>query len=129
MKRVLLSLLLFAFMQRVPADALAQEAATIPPDLLELDFQQCRRECLAKSDEASCDFLCKCSTVEEFPKKMSFEQYLQFRQQIAENRISPDMSALLAKIGQICFERFKASGMIVGPPARPQSEQSPEDKP
>ena len=96
--------------------ASALQDTKIPDEMLGLAFEECRQQCLQQADAKSCEFLCRCSTVEELPKRMTFDQYLAFRQGLVAGDVDPLLQTVLDDIGKFCFARFEASGMQIGPP-------------
>lgn len=98
------------------ATANQANGAPIPVELLEVDYQRCMKGCLPGFDQATCHFLCNCTTVQEFPKRMAFERYIEISSQMAKDELEPQNRALLDDIAQYCAAEFKESGIVVGPP-------------
>lgn len=126
MRTVLKTLCLALMMISTPLMAL-QDAEPVPPnggapipkDLLDLDYQDCMRGCVQQADGKSCEKLCKCSTVESFPKMLDFARYLELRQQLSTSTLTAANQELLARIGQMCFKQLEESGLKIGPPDNP----------
>lgn len=107
----------------MPVAAQQERGNPIPVEMLDLAFQECRSTCLTQTDSRTCDFLCDCSTRQELPKRMEFDRYLTFRQQMVDGEIDPAIQTILDQVAKVCFDRFKASGGQAGPAEEPAAAE------
>ena len=89
-------------------------SADIPEELLQLDLNRCKADCVPAFGEAVCAQLCGCS-VREFKKRMNFEQYLDLSAGLASTSLKPEQRTLLDDIAKICDAEVKIPKKKTGP--------------
>jgi len=104
----------FLFMLYVAGGSAAfAQSNQIPKDLLELDFQRCVNDCVPAFGETTCMPLCEC-TVDEFKKRLDFDDYLELSVQLSRGEIAPKNRTLLDDIAKMCTAKIEKDGIEVG---------------
>ena len=89
-------------------------AADIPEELLQLDLNRCKADCVPAFGEDVCTQLCGCS-ISEFKKRMNFEQYLDLSAGLASSSLKPEQRTLLDDIAKTCDAMVKMPKKKIAP--------------
>lgn len=104
------------------------ENRPIPPELRELDYQQCYRPCREGFEHLVCERLCTCS-MDQMQERFDLEAYLTMRAEMSKNEVSEATREKLDSIALYCTAELDAAGIEVRPVGEDGEQEAEEATP